>query len=943
MHNFSGLSLFTLLLLGTCTCLLNPACATPAVQARAATADDTTAEDPDVDYSRDIQPLLARHCLDCHGPETQEGRLRLDRRSSLLRGGDSGEPAIIPGKPELSHLLQLVRGAEAGKRMPPEPAEELTPREISLLERWIVADAPWPGAETEPADEPAAATAHWAFQPLASQSPPALDSPWVRNGIDAWILHRLQQAGLQPNPPASALDRLRRLALDLHGLPPTPASVRDFIARSDAGAWEETVLAALASPRYGERWAQHWLDLVRFAETNGFETNRERPHAWHYRDYVIRAFNDDKPYNQFLREQIAGDALGAPEATAFLVAGPVDIVKSPDINLTLMQRQNELDDIIGTTASAFLGLTLGCARCHNHKFDPIRQADYYAVQAVFAGVRHGERSLPPDPAGEAEVASLTARINRLRRQLQPWLKSGSPQRPAVTATFNEEQFPEFLAHSVRFTIEATNSSQPCIDELQIFSGSVNVALASTGTTAQASGTLPGYPIHQLKHINDGLHGNNHSWIADQATGWVQLNFPGPVPIQRIEWARDREGQFKDRVAVKYRIEAAGADGTWKTIASSSDRRPPGDTADEPEYDFNTATSDQRRTAETLFAELQAAEQRRRQLTTGATVYAGHFVQPGTTHRLFRGEPAAPREAVAPNGIRFLAELPLTEQSTEQQRRLAFADWVAAEHNPLTARVIVNRIWQWHFGRGLVATPSDFGLAGTPPTHPQLLDWLASELIRSQWSIKHIQHLILMSSTYQQSGEPRPDALAADAATELWWRFPPRRLEAEPIRDCILAVTDTLNPQMYGPGFNAFDVQLENVRHYFPRSAWGPAEWRRMIYQTRVRLEREAVFGVFDCPDAAASVPRRSRSTTPLQALNLFNSSFMLQQAELFAQRLRNDFGQHPVDQVTGAFQLCFGRNPDPRELADSTELIQTHNLQAFCRALLNSNEFVFIP
>jgi hypothetical protein len=258
-------------------------------------------------------------------------------------------------------------------------------------------------------------------------------------------------------------------------------------------------------------------------------------------------------------------------------------------------------------------------------------------------------------------------------------------------------------------------------------------------------------------------------------------------------------------------------------------------------------------------------------------------------------------------------------------------------------VIVNRLWQWHFGRGLVATPSDFGLAGTPPTHPELLDWLASELIRNQWSIKHIQRLILTSATYQQSGAPRADALEADAGTELWWRFPPRRLEAEPIRDCILAVTGVLNPEMYGPGFNAFDVQLENVRHYFPRSSWGPAEWRRMIYQTRVRLEREAVFGVFDCPDAATSVPRRSRSTTPLQALNLFNSSFILQQAELFDQRLQRDFGDHPADQVNAAFQLCFGRNPDPQELRDSTELIQSHSLQSFCRALLNSNEFVFLP
>jgi mono/diheme cytochrome c family protein len=895
------------------------------------------------DYSRDIQPLFARHCYDCHGPETQESKLRLDRRSSLLQGGDSGEPGMIPGKPDQSHILQLVRGIDAGKVMPPAPAERLTDAEIQLLERWIAAGAVWPGSENEEADENPNATRHWSFQPLTRKTPPQIDSPWIRNGIDAWILQRLQQRQIAPSQQASAIDRIRRLNLDLHGLPPTPAAIHNFATNPDRNAWEQLVEDALSNPHYGERWAQHWLDLVRFAETNGFETNRERPNAWPYRDYVIRSLNEDKPYNQFIREQIAGDALGVPEASAFLVAGPHDIVKSPDINLTLMQRQNELDDIIGTTSSAVLGLTLGCARCHNHKFDPIRQTDYYAVQAVFAGVQHGDRSLPPTAESAAESAKLSARITILQQQLKPWIRQNHPLRPAVTATGNDDEFPEFQARKLRFVIEATNSSQPCIDELEVFSGSANVALATFGTTTAASGSLQGYAIHQLKHINDGLHGNSHSWIADKESGWVQLTFPKLVAIQRLAWARDKEGQFKDRVPVKYRIEAAGEDGIWKVLASSADRQPFGGTSTEPEYDFSAATPEDRQILEASYTELRSLEKRRLQLNSGISVYAGSFSQPGPIHRLFRGEPNAPRESVTPNAIRFLGDLQLSDATPEQQRRLAFANWAAADSNPLTARVIVNRLWQWHFGRGLVTTPSDFGLAGTSPSHPELLDWLATELIDHNWSLKHIHRLILTSATYQQSGLPRPEALAKDAATELWWRFPPRRLEAEPIRDCILAVTGVLNLEMFGPGFNGFEVQLENVRHYFPRSEWGPGEWRRMVYQTRVRLEREAVFGVFDCPDAATSVPRRSRSTTPLQALNLFNSGFMLQQSELFADRLQRERPNSPEKQIHHAFQLCFGRDPDNEELQRSLDFVTSHNLAALCRALLNSNEFVFVP
>ncbi len=496
-----------------------------------------------VDFDKQVKPLLEAKCWGCHGAETQENNLRLDRRAAMLRGGDSGEPAIVVGKSDESHLIQLVSGREAGKLMPPDEKERLTSDQIALLKRWIDGGAKWPGSDDtdEPSSPSAAKLKHWSFQPVVRPELPKFDDEsakaFVRNGVDAFILQAMRGKSLAPNPPAERAEFIRRLYLDMLGLPPTPEEVKAYVADSSADATRRLIERVLESPHYGERWARYWLDLVRFAETNGFETNRERPNAWPYRDYVIRSLNDDKPYDQFVREQIAGDACGAPEATAYLVAGPYDLVKSPDINLTLMQRQNELDDIIATTGTTFLGLTLGCARCHNHKFDPVRQADYYALQAIFAGVQHGDRALPLDAMKQGEVADINDRIVVLRRELSPFLKTAGG-RPSVNPRGNEELFPATKAKYVRFLILATNGSEPCIDELEIFSGSTNVALASTGAKAACSSALPGYPIHKLEHVNDGLFGNSHSWISQESGGgWVQIEFPDVKTIDRIQWAR----------------------------------------------------------------------------------------------------------------------------------------------------------------------------------------------------------------------------------------------------------------------------------------------------------------------------------------------------------------------------------------------------------------------
>jgi hypothetical protein len=947
---FARIACNTLIFLQCCI----PWCSSTGLRAEDRTVGESAPSARSIDFESQILPVLKAHCFECHGEDTQESHLRVDRRSSLLRGGDSGEPAMVPGNADASHLIQLIAGNDRSKMMPPEGQSPLSMDEVQLLRDWIDQGALWPGAEEEPTDH-TLSTNHWSFQPLSSVSVPSITDPWIHNDIDAFILQKLHAAGLQPNPPASRRDLMRRLSLDVIGLPATPDVIHQFeqtaegasaaATAADHEAWSDMVNSMLASPHYGERWAQYWLDLVRFGETNGFETNRERPHAWPYRDYVIRSLNDDKPYDQFLKEQLAGDVLGVPQATGYLVAGSCDIVKSPDPALTMMQRQNELDDIIGTTGSAFLGLTLGCARCHNHKFDPIRQTDYYAVQAVFAGVQHGDQELPHSPETRQQIEALEAEIRELRERLRPFAVHPEAIRPAVTAAFNEELLTPVMARWIRFTILQTNSGEPCLDELEVFSGATNVALSSAGATSSSSGNLAGFEIHQLKHINDGLLGNAHSWISSEpGKGWVQIELPSVTTIDRIVWARDRKGNFADRLATEYRIETATQPGQWQTVASSETRQRLKDGRPvEPQYRFDGVSEELAGQGRAWLQQLTETEQRRSELNKKRLLYAGKFVEPGPTFRLFRGDPMAPREQVAPDTVAILGKLPLAVTSPEQQRRLALAEWIVSPKNPLTARVIVNRIWMHHFGRGLVVTPSDFGAGGVPPTHPELLDWLAQQLMQQNWSLKHIHRLILTSSTWRQSSAPRADALQADGSTQWLWRFPPRRLDAEAIRDSILTVTGALNLQTTGPGFSAFEVQLENVRHYFPRQSFGPPEWRRMVYMTRVRQQRDAVFGAFDCPDAASSVSARTRSTTPLQALNLFNSDFMLQQSELFSERLQRETPNGVAAQIRRSFELCYGRTPDPSESQESTAFISEYGLSAFCRILLNSNEFLFLP
>jgi predicted Rdx family selenoprotein len=850
-------------------------------------------------FRRVVEPTLRDECGRCHGASRQRGGLRLDSRAALLSGGGRG-PALRPGDPDGSLLVRALRHDDEELAMPPGGAVD--PEVVAAFTAWITADAPWPSHAPTTAHA-AAHDAEWAFAPIADPPPPQVDAATVpagflRDPLDAFIAARLVDAGLAPSPPSDARTLIRRASLVATGLPPTPEEVADFVAASapssDAAdaAYERLIDRLLASPRHAEHAALDWLDVVRFAETHGFEMNQPRANAWPYRDFVIEAFHDDLPFRDFVRLQLAGDLLGEDRATGFLVAGAWDEVKSPDPELTAMQRDDELHSLVATTGAAFLGLTVGCAKCHDHKFDPIEQRDYFAMRACLAGVQFGAR---------------------------PWRsRAGSsepPGRDAVDPRRNEERFPPVIASRVRFVVARTNGGEPCLDELEVLAAGappsdaggtrINVALAALGAVASASSAYPGDPQHQVAHLNDGRHGNGRSAITAEPGGWFEVALARPTLIDSVVWGRDREGVFSDRLAVDYRIEVLVDGLGWRTVATSADRRP---------------------------------------LRPLPSLFAGRFdPAPPPTRRLERGNPLAPCEEVAPGGLAAIA-LPLAvpPDAGEPQRRLALADWIADPRHPLPSRVVANRLWQWVFGRGLVGTPGDLGAMGDRPSHPELLDALARDFLACGGRRKPLLRRLLLSGTFRQSSAPRAEPLAVDAEARLLWRFPPRRLAAEAIRDSMLAVAGLLDPRTGGPGVSAFAPNDNYVRLYEGKREFGPGDFRRSIQLLRVRMHPDPTFGVFDQPDQGTPCPKRAQSTTALQALALAHAPFVLEVARRFAGRLEAERPGDRDAQLIRGFARAFQRAPHAEELAAARAVATTHGLGVAARGLLNASEASWI-
>lgn len=906
-------------------------------------------------FETEVRPILANRCFECHGEKKQKGGLRVDDIAFLKAGGDNG-PALVPGKPEESPLIEAVRYGKVDFQMPPK--KQLPAAEVAVLEKWVQLGAPWPAQTgkttvlTEGGFTEEQRT-FWCFQPLADPMPPEVPGDWARTPIDRFVAKKHGELGLTPAPAAAAAEFVRRATLDLHGLPPTAEQLEAFAADTRPNARERFVDALLESPHYGERWAQHWLDLVRYAESDGYNADEFRPNVWPYRDWVINSLNADKPYNQFVREQLAGDEI-APQNPEVLIA--TSFLRNPVYEWNQVDVRGQWDliltDITDTTGELFLGLSFGCARCHNHKFDPISQVDYYAMKAVFAGVQHGERPLTqikPDQHRE-QLTRVKAELDEIERALWTFeplarLQPGDSMRPAVQRRTNIDRFAPTRAKFVRFTIDETNGgSQPCLDEVEFFTTEAkprNVALATHGTKVTSSSDLPGHEIHQLKHVNDGRYGNSASWISNEpGRGWVLFELPEAVEIDRVLWSRDRpaDGKFGDRVATKYRLEIGMTAESLHVVATADDRQTFG-SAVAPQPARATSNEQDQAEANRLLARQVSLNETLRQLTTLPQVYAGRFVAPEPTHRFHRGDPLQPKEPVAPASLASFGpawQMPL--DAPDASRRQQLAQWITDPQHPLTARVLVNRFWHSHFGQGLVTTPSDFGRNGAMPSHPELLDWLAMELA----SPKSLHRLIVTSATYRQNSAARADAMQADAGTRLLWRYPPRRLEAEPLRDAILSVCGNLDDRMGGPGFDLFEPNTNYVKVYNSKREFGPADWRRMVYQAKPRMQLDDVFGQFDCPDAGQITPKRTSSITALQALNLLNSRFIVQQSSLFASRLEREAGPDVIAQVRRAYSLAFLRLPTDDEQIAATQFVNDHGLTALCRALLNANEFLFV-
>lgn len=918
-----------------------------------ALAAPLTTQAEEINFDRDIKPIFDERCAHCHGEDEQESGLRLDLRANLLEGGDSGLAAIVPGEASKSYLMDVIKHFDDAVAMPPDE-DKLSDQKINLIERWIKEGAQWPGqmetVEKEKSDL-------WSFQPVKrADIPTVANEKQKENPIDAFLLEKLAVKGLAFSTPTDPHSLSRRVSIILTGLPPTPLELERFLVeyqQNPTKAYSSLVDRLLASKHFGERWAQHWLDSIRWSETNGSESNMYRKNAWKYRDYVISAFNEDKPYNEFLFEQFAGDSVGRGVATGYLVAGPHVPVATvgQEASARRQARADRLDEILKTVGASAMGMTIGCARCHNHKFDPISIKEYYSMAAVFQDIEYGSRvpEVASDDPGFLRSQEIEQQLRSIRAELEkmgPWEEHWQGYR--------EVRFEPLTTKSVRITFPVKKIS---LDELEIYSTSTpqtNLALASLGTKVLQNEDLQAIRT-SVANVNDGLFGTER-WGArsnspKEEPVWLQFDFLEPKKINRIVFSQNRQDFFEtdylssNHASGKHSflVEVAQQDGSWKPVASS-------DQFDE----LNKRHQDRA----SLILNLQHSI--KLELNEGMTPsFVGRFVEPATTYVFARGSPESPRDEVHPAGLNELdGQLSIAPNARGLERRKAFVNWLTNSKHPLTARVFANRLWHHVFGRGIVTTTSDFGFAGAVPTHPELLDWLAAELVQptvsfgdqaaEPWSMKHLIRMMVLSEAFQQSSTPNDLAAKVDSGARLLWRFPPRRVEAEVVRDAVLQASGKLDRTLGGPGYRIHNIK-KRYAQWKVVDNHGQQTWRRMIYQERMRRVDDQMFSAFDFPDCGQVLDKRPISTTPLQALNLLNGKFVMEQSERISQRAMEEneesegTEENLGNSVDSCIELLLSRRPDKTERDELVELAEKAGLAMVCRVLINSNEFLFLP
>lgn len=987
------------------------------------------------DLSVRVKSLITHRCVACHSGDDAKGKLVLLSRESILAGGASGA-SLVEHQPEKSLIWEYVDQDV----MPPK--HPLTTDEKQLVKAWIKEGASWSGEPIDPfalSSEHRAGLDWWSLQMLQKVGiPPSTSLSHRCQPIDNFVEQKLILSGLSMSPSAASRTLIRRVTFDLLGLPPTPEEIEQFLTDDSPDAWERLLDRLLASPHYGERWARHWLDVVRFGESNGFERDLPRANAWHFRDWVIDALNRDIPYDEFARWQLAGDLFASNEldafkATGFLVAGAHDTVIPVIDRMRATMRQDELEDIVGTVGQTFLGLTVNCARCHDHKFDPISTREYYQLASALAGIDHGEREFTPDSV-TWQLADWRQQIGNLAEELQH--QEGEIRK--VLASQSDSQHASITTH-VPAPIAAWDFTQSLRDQI----GEMHVKLMGSATQSTAGLSVNDSSFAKTTRLTkeilektlevrvkldtlqqsggaamavQNLNGNSFDaivfgeqrpghWTAG-SEGFVRTtSFEGLVeevadhssivltqvyrsdgtitcyrngeqygaPIRKNSAVVFHPNNSQILFGLRHGQESGGNRNLRGMIIASRlfDQALTAEQVSASAGSMRALVSETEVTRALPVDERKARQEKQSQLLQlqkqfallqkqgPILVYTAVATQPGPMRIHTRGSVATLGEEVPAAGLAAIqglsSEFGLRPDAIESHRRLQLANWITDRRNPLFARVMANRVWHYHFGSGLADSPNDLGFHAGQPSHPELLEWLATEFQGRRdgqhtldsnpraFSLKNLHRLLLTSSTFRQSSNHRADAAKVDANNRSLWRFSPRRLEAEEVRDAMLSVAGELNPQIGGKGY--LDVNsyfFKGTQFYDPIDPIGATNNRRTVYRMWARGGRSPFLDTFDCPDPSTTTPRRSSTVTPLQALTLLNHSFGLRMANHFANRLKTSDSTSPDHQIQFAYVLLFGRDADGDERSTGRAFIERHGLPAYCRAMWSASEFLFL-